>query len=187
MSKRSPASFKTYAALLRGINVGGNKLLKMADVKKAFEDLGFREVKSIGASGNIVFTHSSQDLMELAKAVETGLREKFEMPISVIVRPIEFLRELVQSDPFQGLKVTPETRLHVTFFNAPARPRNHIAIPYNSPTKIFRIVKLTEAELFTVVDLSTGGSTVDAMAFIEKEFGKNLTTRTWNTIAKIAS
>jgi uncharacterized protein (DUF1697 family) len=46
-------------------------------------------------------------------------------------------------------------------------------------------LKVAGGELFSVVDLSTGGSTLDAMGFIEKEFGKNATTRNWNTVQKL--
>jgi uncharacterized protein (DUF1697 family) len=177
----------TYAAFLRGINVGGNKLIKMADVKKAFESLGFRDVSSVGASGNIIFASPSTNCPEIANTIETGLHKTLGLGTSVIIRSADQLRKFIESDPFRTVKITPEIRLYVTFLATPAQSRNRISLPYAGPKKIFQILKLTKTEIFTVVDLSTGGSTLDAMGFIEKEFGKNVTTRNWNTIRKIAA
>jgi uncharacterized protein (DUF1697 family) len=178
---------KCYAAFLRGINVGGNKIVKMADVKKAFESLGFRDVKSVGASGNVVFASDSTDCSEVAETITSGLQKKLGLSSSAIVRRIEQLRKLIESDPFRAIKITPDIRLYVTFMGVTSNSRNAVSIPYVSPNKVFQILKLTRTEIFSVVDLSSGGSTLDAMEFIEKEFGKGLTTRNWNTIKKLVA
>jgi uncharacterized protein (DUF1697 family) len=176
----------TYAAFLRGINVGGNKLIKMADVKKAFVSLGFRDVSTVGASGNIIFASPSTDSAEIAETIKTGLDKALGLGASVIIRSMDQLREFIELDPFRTVKITPEIRLYVTFLAAPTQSKSRISLPYAGPKKIFQVLKLTKTEIFTVVDLSTGGSTLDAMGFVEKEFGKNVTTRNWNTIKKIA-
>lgn len=178
-------SISKYAAFLRGINVGGNRVLKMADIKKVFESLGFREVSTVGASGNIVFASQTADSSELAKTMDTGLHKAFGLSGSATVRRIDHLRDLIEADPFRGVKITADIRLYATFLNTPSRPRKNIKIPYTAPKGIFQILKLTKTEIFTVVDLAAGGGTLDAMDFIEKEFGKNLTTRNWNTVKKL--
>jgi len=185
MKKTASESLQTYAAFLRGINVGGNKLVKMADVKKAFESLGMSDVETLGASGNVTFTAPAMDADKGAKRIQDGLRTTLGLSTSAIVRSLEELRQVAASDPFKSVKLTPDIRLYVTFFGAPASSKNGIAIPYQSPDKIFRILKIAGSDLYSVVDLSTGGSTLDAMGFIEKEFGKNGTTRNWNTLQKL--
>jgi uncharacterized protein (DUF1697 family) len=177
----------SYAAFLRGINVGGNKTVKMADVKKAFESLGFRDVKSVGASGNIVFASGSTDCLEIAETITAGLQKKLGLSSSAIVRRIDQLRKMAEADPFQAVQITPDIRLYVTFMGVPSKSRNGVNIPYVSPDNVFQILKLTKTEIFSVVDLSSGGSTLDAMEFLEKEFGKSLTTRNWNTIKKLVT
>jgi uncharacterized protein (DUF1697 family) len=179
-------SISKYAAFLRGINVGGNRVLKMADIKKVFESLDFREVSTVGASGNIIFASQTVDSSELKKTIDTGLHKAFGLSDPATVRSVDHLRELIESDPFRGVKITADIRLYVTFLNTPNRPKNGIKLPYTAPKKIFQILKLTKTEIFTVVDLAAGGGTLDAMGFIEKEFGKNLTTRNWNTVKKLA-
>ena len=185
MKKQESKPTESYAAFLRGINVGGNKVIKMADVKKAFESMGFADVKTVGASGNILFSGEPMDAAKMAKRLEDGLREKLAATSSIIVRTREALRQMTAAEPFKKIKATADTRLYVTFFNTPPISKNKIAIPYRSPDKIFELLSLTGCELYSVVDLSTGGSTIDAMEIIEKEFGKSGTTRNWNTIQKL--
>jgi len=169
-----------YVALLRGINVGG-KTLKMADAKKAFEALGFRDLKTIGASGNILFSSDDRRADNLESKIKSSLNT------AAIVRTVDALRALISSNPFKSVKVTDTTRLNVTFLSVPTQSKTPLALPYTSPNKIFRVLNVTPTEIITVVDLSTGGSTLDAMEFLDKQFGKGLTTRTWNTIQKLAA
>jgi uncharacterized protein (DUF1697 family) len=107
------------------------------------------------------------------------------LAISVLVRSVAELRALAAAEPFKGIEVTPTTRLYVTFLASPAKPKSGLRIPYMSPKKDLSILKVSGAELFSVVELHEGGSTIDAMGLIEKEFGKNVTTRNWNTIQKL--
>ena len=92
-----------YVAFLRGINVGGHKPLKMADLRKAFEDLGFADVRTVQASGNVVFeAGGEEDSGAVAALIETELERMLDAPIGVIVRPLADLERLVASDPFRG-------------------------------------------------------------------------------------
>ena len=121
----------------------------------------------------------------LVKKIEAGLQASLGHAISVIVRSLDQLRALTASEPFQAIKVTPDTRLYVTFLAAPTRSKSGLSIPYESPEKNLLILRVTKDEIFSVVDLGAGGSTIDAMELIEKEFGKKVTTRNWNTIKKL--
>ena len=92
---------------------------------------------------------------------------------------------MVASDPFKGITVMPRTRLYVTFLGE--RPKATLKIPYESPGRDFRILRLGDGALFSVLTLSPTHGTTDAMEILEKEFGKAITTRNWNTIGKIAA
>ncbi len=186
MKKTAPDEPQAYAAFLRGINVGGNRVIKMADVVKALSGLGLREVKTVGASGNVTFAAAAADPDALVKSIEAGLQKAFGHAIPVIVRRLDHLRALIASEPFQRVKVTPETRLYVTFRATPGQPKTGLPIPYETPEKNFQILKVKPGEIFSVVDLAAGGTTIDAMGILEKEFGKNVTTRNWNTVKKLA-
>ena len=146
-----------YAAFLRGINVGGNSKVPMVDLKKLLEGLGFKEVKTLLNSGNVVF-EADESKGALVEKIETALEKEFGFKIIVIIRTISEIQKLTDSDPFKQTKVNPSVRLYVTF--------------------------LLEKELFNVVDLTQKG-TADLMKQIDREYGKLSTTRNWNTLLKI--
>ncbi len=174
-----------YLALLRGINVGGNTKVPMVDLKKAFEELGFTNVKTLMNSGNVLFSCNETDVSILEKSISQQLEKIFGWAISVIVRPQTEIKQLVEDNPFANIKVTPETRLYVTFLSK--TPDTSLRIPYESPEKDLRILRISNHEICSVLILSQKRGTVDLMSFIEKEFGKNVTTRNWNTVKKLAA
>jgi uncharacterized protein (DUF1697 family) len=173
-----------YAAFLRGINVGGNKKINMGDLKNALEPLGFTNVRTLLASGNVLFETRRADARALTRAIEGRIKKALGMEVSVILRTREQVRRLVASDPFKSVKVTPLTRLFVTLLGE--KPRSELKIPYLSPDKSFRIFRVSDGEVCSVLTLTPRwGANLRQMDILEKEFGKKITTRTWNTIRKM--
>jgi uncharacterized protein (DUF1697 family) len=168
-----------YAAFLRGINVGG-VTVKMDKLKKTLEGLGFTNVKTLLASGNVLFTAPSANENTLVNKIEKKLETAFGREIGVLVRKIEELQRLAAADPFAGIKVTPQTRLFVTFLSE--KNKSSLKIPYETPDKNCRIIRANDREVCSVLTLYR---TVDLMSMLEKEFGRKITTRNWNTIEKI--
>ena len=74
-----------YVALLRGINVGGRTLVKMAALVTCFEQLGFAAVSTYIASGNVLFETDESDPAELATTIEAAIEQRFELPVKVVV------------------------------------------------------------------------------------------------------
>ncbi|HEY7004734.1 MAG TPA: DUF1697 domain-containing protein [Gaiellaceae bacterium] len=74
-----------YVALLRGINVGGKTLIKMADLKTCVEELGLDEVSTYIASGNLLFESGERSAAKLEKTIERALEQRFELPVKVVV------------------------------------------------------------------------------------------------------
>jgi uncharacterized protein (DUF1697 family) len=169
-----------YAAFLRGINVGGNKIVPMAKLKQAFEKEGFRNVATLLASGNIVFEGEEKKLAGIPSMLEGA----FGFPIDTIVVPLESVQKMVKPEPFDGIKITPNIRLYVTFLKE--KPATKMKLPYVSQDKSFSILKIESNAIFSVLDVDKKG-TVDAMAILETEFGKGITTRNWNTVQKVAA
>jgi uncharacterized protein (DUF1697 family) len=173
-----------YAAFLRGINVGGNRVLKMADVKAAFEAVGMREVKSILASGNIVFDSGLKDVKRMERTIEKQLEAKFQHDIGVFVRPMVEIEALVKADPFKGRTVTPQTRLYVMFLSEP--PETRPKLPFKGPIGDLEILRISDGEVCAIMTVSDTVKTPDAMSFVAKTFGPKVTTRNWNTVLKVA-
>ncbi len=177
-----------YAAFLRGINVGGHKPLRMADLRTAFERMGFQSVKTVLASGNVVFDDGEDDPGEehvaaLTARIEAELGRFFGYPIAVAVRRVADLQCLVASDPFKGVAATPDTRLYVTFLSHPVG--NGTSIRPGKREADLRLVQVTPGEVLSAITLSPGWGTTEMMASLEKEFGPGVTTRNWNTITRI--
>jgi uncharacterized protein (DUF1697 family) len=172
----------TYVAFLRGINVGGNKKIPMTTLRDAFLRLGSTSVKTLLASGNVIFDYEKQDAQVLSRKIESALEKTFGFPVDVIVRSRAQLKKVERLEPFAGIEVTDQTRLYISFLGGKSRADIHI--PYASNDKSFSIIKATNTEVFSILDL-TKAQTPEAMNILEKTFGKNITTRNWNTIVKI--
>ncbi len=171
-----------YVAFLRGINVGGNVLIKMEDLKKVFSSLKFKNVQTMLASGKVIFEATGKKL-DITKKIEEILREKYKREIGVIVRSIEELERLVNVNPFKNIRITEQTRLYVTFLSEKSGTK--LKIPYESPENDFKILSANDSELCSVITISQQKNSTDFMKILEKEFGKKITTRNWNTVQKI--
>jgi uncharacterized protein (DUF1697 family) len=174
-----------YAAFLRGINVGGNTKISMSQLNHALSAT-FTDVKTLLNSGNVVFESSESNEENVRQKVEEIIKKTFGLDIHVIVRTQKQLQALVTLEPFKKITVTPHIRLYVTFLlKKPAT--GSLKIPYESEEKDFRILQVIDREVISVLDLSKGKGTIDAMKILEKEFGKSVTTRNWNTVSKTAT
>lgn len=171
-----------YVAFLRGVNVGG-VTVKMDKLKKTFESLGFTEVKTLLASGNVLFAAPAAGESTLVNKIEKKLTADFGREIGVFVRKIEELQRLAEAELFAGIKVTPQTRRYVTFLAE--KPKRSSKLQHETPDKNMRLIRTGDREVCSVLTLAAGSGTVDLMSMLEKEYGPKVTTRNWNTIEKI--
>ena len=172
-----------YVAFLRGINVGGSSVIKMSDLKAVFEFLGFKRVVPVLASGNIVFETSKCDLAVLRNQIQDKLAEKFGLATMAIIRDGAQILELIKLNPFKGIPITANAKLHVTFLADLARRFPKLPSKVSSPE--FQIVRCTKGAVCSVVEPSPTAGTPELMKLLESELGKQITTRTWNTIQNI--
>lgn len=170
-------------AFLRGINVGGHKPVQMVALKKIFESLGFENVQTFLASGNVLFEAQPASKSILTKKIEEKLRNMLGHEIDVLIRTIAELRQLDKMNPFKGITITPQTRLYVTFLSK--KPNSNLKFSYESVNKNFKIVCITRSEVCSVLVLKPNSQTTDLMSILEKEFGRKITTRNWNTVTRI--
>ena len=88
-----------YVALLRGVNVGGNNMISMRELKESFQGMGFGEVATYINSGNIIFKTKETDARKLEKKIEKMLVKEYELASKVVVRSFEEMEQLVKSLP----------------------------------------------------------------------------------------
>lgn len=88
-----------YVALLRGINVGGNRKVDMKQLKAVFEGAGMEEVRTYINSGNVIFHSDSTDTGHLAEALESAIERTFGFRVKVLVRDLEAIKALIRELP----------------------------------------------------------------------------------------
>ena len=92
----------TFVSVFRGINVGGNRIVPMSELKSLHEALGLRDVVTYIQSGNVVFTSDDTDPAQLARQIEEGFAQKFGFHSQVMVRTSAELEEIIANNPFQN-------------------------------------------------------------------------------------
>jgi uncharacterized protein (DUF1697 family) len=166
-----------YAAFLRGVSPTN---AKMPELRKAFEAAGFTEVKTVLSSGNVVFNARRLSESSIQRTAEAAMRERLGPAFLTIVRPIDGLREILASDPYGAFRLSPSAKRIVTFLRD--EPKVKVILPLELEGA--RLLSLKGRELFSAYVPSPKGAVF--MSLIEKTFGKELTTRTWDTVAKVA-
>jgi uncharacterized protein (DUF1697 family) len=103
-----------YVALLRGINVGGKTLIRMADLRDCVEALGLDAVSTYIASGNVLFEAPGRDAAELEAAIERAIEDRFALPVKVVVLDRKAYARVVSAipEPWTG---DPTVRVNVAF------------------------------------------------------------------------
>ena len=111
-----------FVAFLRGINVSGQKIIKMEDLKKMFESLRYKHVTTYIQSGNVVFGSNISSSESLRKEIEKRIMKEFGFEVPVIVKTIQELEEVIKKNPYQNVRLKKDEKLHVSFLGGkPAR------------------------------------------------------------------
>jgi uncharacterized protein (DUF1697 family) len=153
---------------------------KMPELKRALEQAGFEDVKTLLSSGNAVFSAKAAPLARLERACEAAMEQHLGRSFGTIVRSVDDLRALLESDPYQAFRLKPGTKRVVTFLKN--KPTAKLELPITLDDA--RILAMHEREVFSAYVPSDKGPVF--MALIEKTFGKEVTTRTWETVTKVA-
>lgn len=178
-----PSPCRRYVAFLRGINVGGHRKIKMTDLAAIFSAMGHRDVRTLLASGNVIFSSTEIDEKRLTAAIQDALHSELGYPVDVILRSMDYLRALVIRDPFAPFARQPGQR-YVTFY----REQPHAAgftFPAERPENAVTLVALDDGDLFAIGHPLPEGRHGDYSTYA-KAFGAVSTTRNWNTVVKLA-
>ncbi|MFF7124605.1 MULTISPECIES: DUF1697 domain-containing protein [unclassified Streptomyces] len=173
----------TYAALLRGINVGGSKKLPMADLRTLLTGLGHAGVRTHLQSGQAVFTTGRGDEESLAAELARAIEERFGFPVDVIVRDHTYLRAVAEACPFPAAELEAR-QLHVTYFSAPVAAERFAEIdPAAHLPEEFR---LGDRCLYLYAPDGLGRSKLgEALSRPRITKGVIATSRNWNTVLKL--
>ncbi|MEO6394976.1 MAG: DUF1697 domain-containing protein [Devosia sp.] len=168
-----------YAAFLRGVNLG-KRTVKSAELKAAFEAMGFDNVKTLLASGNVLF--DARASKSLQTKIEAGLHSQFGFVVGTVLRSLDELRAMVATDPFSGASEDFSKKLYLLMF-AEDLPKGFtikgVANDYEFPL-------VNRREIAMIGYRKPDGNYSAGLLGIEKMLPKGMlvTTRNWNTILK---
>jgi uncharacterized protein (DUF1697 family) len=172
----------TYIALLRGINVGGHKLIKMPALKACFEGLGLSHVQTYIQSGNVVFA-SDVDATGLLPKIRDGIEQQFGFSVELILNDVTAWHKLVEANPFAKDSANDPQYLHLTLLNK---------IPDEALIREAAAVETGVDEAFAIIDNAIYlycpngyGLTKLDNKFWEKKLKVIATTRNWNTVRQL--
>jgi uncharacterized protein (DUF1697 family) len=173
-----------YAALLRGINVGGNKLVPMADLRAMTAKLGFEDPKTLLQSGNLVFGAKSQPMAKLEQLLEAATKKHIGVECSYLLRSADEWAKIVASNPFRAQAKADPARLAVTFCREAPAPSALQAL--EAEVRGEEAFKAVGRELFVWYPEGMGTSRL-AIALSKNRIGTICTARNWNTVMKVSA
>jgi uncharacterized protein (DUF1697 family) len=169
---------KKFVALLRGINVSGQKKINMSDLKSLFEEIGFRNVETYIQSGNVIFSSNEKSGEKLKSKISSGIKKRFGFDVQVFILTPEEIEYTLKNNPFIKQKKEIE-RLYVTFLsNAPSKEniQKLNSIDYSPEEYI-----IDEKLIYLFLPNGAGNAKLSNNLF-EHKLKLNGTTRNWKTV-----
>jgi uncharacterized protein (DUF1697 family) len=173
-----------YFAFLRGINVGGQNLIKMKDLSQILDSIGFSNVQTYIQSGNVSFDSKPGEIDDLQRIIEFNIEKQLSLKIKVIIRTLSFIQNLVRIDPFINIEWNQHTKLYVCFLYD--EPKIHPLLPIENPKEGLELFRLDKKEAY-LISKAINGRYGFPNNFIEKELNVISTARNWTTINKMVN
>ena len=169
-----------YISILRGINVSGQKKIKMADLKALYEAQGFESVTTYIQSGNVIFESKSTNKADLRKVIEKAIEEKYSFYVPVDIRTHQELKEIVNNCPYEEAKAEENgTKILVTFLQStPEKENQEWLLEYVKPPERLTI---QNCEVYLYCPNGYGKSKL-TNTFLESKLGVSATTRNWKSV-----
>ena len=171
-----------YIALLRGINVSGQKKIKMSELKTIFENIGFQDVITYIQSGNVIFSSKKKSISKLSNKITSGIKSKYNFDVQLIILTPQEIDWALKNNPFIKKKKEIE-RLYVTFLSAK---------PSTDSINILKEISFLPEEYLinekTIYLFSPNGAGKAKLNnnFIEKKLKVVGTTRNWKTVTALS-
>lgn len=170
-----------YVALLRGINVGGNTMIKMEELRKTFEALGFKNVATYINSGNLGFDATKSTEETLVTKIEKAIEKDFGKPVPVMVRQQKDIERILAANPFDG-EYGSHKEMHVLFLKEemPKEKRDRLFLAASEKERF----EVKGREIYCHSLLGVADSLL-GKGFIEKKLKLSVTGRNWRTVEKL--
>jgi uncharacterized protein (DUF1697 family) len=173
-----------HVALLRGINVGGRKMVAMSELRALLGQQGFSEVRTLLQSGNVVFQSDKLRGPALERLLEDQIEKRFEQPVTCLVRTSSEWKGIIAGNPFP--KEAEADPGHLLVMCLKKAPKEQDVESLRQGIKGPETLCAKGKELFIVYPAGVGTSKL-THGLIERKLGTNGTARNWNTVLKLAA
>jgi uncharacterized protein (DUF1697 family) len=174
---------QTYIAFLRGINVGGNRLIKMQELVRIFNAVGCKNVRTYQQAGNVIFDSRTASRKSLTKKIEAALEAGLGYRVPIIVRSVAELRQTINRAPFKNLEKSKDVMLLAVFLAEDPNPKP--ALPFTSTTQNVEVFDVAAGVAFCVARRKKNGWFGFPNGVVEKAFKVVATTRQWSTVQNV--
>jgi uncharacterized protein (DUF1697 family) len=171
----------TYIALLRGINVSGHNMIKMAELKQLFAELGFLDIQTYLQSGNIVFKADKSTIDKIGSKIETEILSRFGLTIPVIVLEKDTLNSIRNCCPFSTGNID-QFAVYITFPSGKTDIQALTELDF--PKAAGEEVVFTENAVYLYLPGGYGTTKLNNN-FFEKKLKITATTRNWKTVNEL--
>ncbi len=168
-----------HISMLRGINVSGQKKIKMAALKTLYEDLGFENVETYIQSGNVVFQSNKISSASLSTKIAGAIEEQYGFTVPITIRMREEFKKLIISNPFLARKNIDPSKLYVTFLESKPKEVQLASIEAVDSKGDEYSVSGNEIYIYCPGGY---GKTKLSNNFFESKLKQSATTRNWRTI-----
>ena len=172
-----------YVALLRGVNVGGNKMVSMAALRVAIEKMGFSDVRTLLQSGNVVFGSTARASATLERTLETEVEARLKCRADFHVRTSKEWEDVVARNPFHEEAERDPGHLLVLFFKAPLDKAKVKVLEAAIPGR--ERIHTDGRQLYVVFPDGMGTSKLPPL--MDRTLGVRGTGRNWNTVLKLCA
>lgn len=172
----------TYISLLRGINVSGQKSIKMSELSKTYGELGFANIKTYLQSGNVIFEAEDQAISDLEEQIYRQINLSFGYDVPVIALTVDILTHIVKNNPFLNNAQKDQSFLHVTFLSSTPQPEYFSEVEKRKQGDEEIYIRKNIIYLYCPHGY---GKTKLTNNLIESKMKTTATTRNWRTVTEL--
>ena len=173
-----------YVSMLRAVNVGGTSVIKMDALRRLYESMGLSDVRTLLASGNVVFRSRIKDREQLVKRIMQEIERQLRLKVEVIVRALAEIESIVERGPVLSPRAD-MAKLHVMFLaGVPAASAQATLGKWHKESKLPEMLEMRGPEIYLYYPNGVGRSKLSG-AVIENKLDTFGTARNWNTLIKL--
>lgn len=173
-----------YVSMLRAVNVGGTSRIKMDALRAVYESIGFRDVRTLLQSGNVVFRSSIEDRDLLVKRIKQELERRLELEAEIIVRTLAEIASVVERGPVLSPRADKAKLLVMFLAGVPDAAAQAALVKWHKDRKGSEMLELRGPEIYLYYPEGVGRSKLSG-AMIEDKLATYGTARNWNTLEKL--